>query len=274
MLIGGNWYNLMKDVYQSAGERETDTIEKLDYADRWIGDALATLPHAGFFASVEIDMTSCNDIIQQFRDRGVKVTYTHIFIRAAALVLSKHPDLHQLIKGTRRLLPRNVDVGLSVEGDSVAAPVMVIANAESKTLEEIAHEVVNRAPEIKSEDKEKLRYYRRWGRVVGPFGFLRRWILRIVLNQLGFVRKRVGTFQVTTLRQVDVVAPLAITAGAILAVGRVRDRVLVINGKQEIRPTAFISCCADHKLWDGARCAAFLTALNDLLQSDELKSDY
>ena len=172
------WYSLMKDVYQSAGERQTDTIEKLDYADRWIGDAIAVIPHSGFFVLMEIDMTSCNDLIQQFRDKGVKVTYTHIFIRAVALVLSKHPDLHQLIKGTRRLLPRNVDIGLSVEGDSVAAPVMVIANAESKTLQEIADEVVNRAPEIRSEDTKILRFLRRWGRVV-PLGFLRRWLLRV-----------------------------------------------------------------------------------------------
>jgi hypothetical protein len=39
----------MKDVYQSAGERQTDTIEKLDYADRWISDGLAVIPPAGFF---------------------------------------------------------------------------------------------------------------------------------------------------------------------------------------------------------------------------------
>jgi pyruvate/2-oxoglutarate dehydrogenase complex dihydrolipoamide acyltransferase (E2) component len=114
---------------------------------------------------MEIDMTSCNDIILQFRDKGVKVTYTHIFIRAAALVLSKHPDLHQLIKGTRPLLPRNVDICLSVQGDSVLAPVMVIANAESKTLQEISHEVVNRAPEIRSEDTKFLRFLRRRGKL-------------------------------------------------------------------------------------------------------------
>jgi pyruvate dehydrogenase E2 component (dihydrolipoamide acetyltransferase) len=263
----------MKDVCHSVGERQTDTIEKLDYADRWIGDALAVLPHPGFFVSMEIDMTSCNDIIQQLRDKGVKVTYTHIFIRAVALVLSKYPDLHQLIKGTRRLLPTNVDIGLSVQGDSVAAPVLVIANAESKTLQEIADEVVNRAPKIKSEDTKTLSYYRRWGKVV-PFGFLRRWYLRVLLNKLWFIRKTVGTFQITTLSQVDIVAPFTISAGAILGVGRVRDRVLVINGKQEIRPTAMISCCADHKVWDGARTAKFMTALKDLIQSDELKSDY
>jgi pyruvate/2-oxoglutarate dehydrogenase complex dihydrolipoamide acyltransferase (E2) component len=263
----------MEDINQSAGERQTDTIQKLDYADRWIGDSIAATPHPGFFVLMEIDMTSCNDIIQQFRDKQVKVTYTHIFIRAVALVLSKHPDLHQLIKGTRRLLPRNVDIGLSVQGDSVTAPVMVIENAESKTLQEIAREVVNRAPEIRSEDKKRLRYYRRWGRVV-PFGFLRQWMSHIALNQLGFVRKHVGTFQVTTLRQVDIIVPLSIVAGAVLGVGGVRDRVLVINGKQEIRPTAFISCSVDHKLWDGARAAKFMTALNDFLQSDELKFDY
>lgn len=263
----------MKDVSQSTGERQTDTVEKLDYADRWIRDGIAVIPHPGFFLSMEVDMTSCNDIIQQFRDKGVKVTYTHIFIRAAALVLSRHPDLHQVIRGTRRLLPRNVDVGLSVQGDSVAAPVLVIANAESKTLQEIADEVVNRVPEVRSEDTKMLSSMRRWGKVV-PFGFMRRWLLRVALNQLRFVRKRVGTFQITTLRQVDVVAPLLVPAGAILGVGRVRDRVLVINGKQEIRPTAIISCSADHRLWDGARAAKFMTALNDLIQSDELKADY
>jgi hypothetical protein len=108
-------------------------------------------------------------------------------------------------------------------GDSVAAPVTVIANAESKTLQEIADEVVNRAPEIRSEDTKFLRSLCRWGKVV-PLGFLRRWLLRVVLNQPRFVRKRVGTFQVTTLRHVDIGVSLAVTAGAILGVGRVRDR--------------------------------------------------
>jgi pyruvate/2-oxoglutarate dehydrogenase complex dihydrolipoamide acyltransferase (E2) component len=171
----------MKDVYQSAGDRQTDVIEKLDYAERWIRDGIAVIPHPGFFVSMEIDMTVCNEVIQQFRDKGVRITYTHIFIRAAALVLAQHPDLHQLIKGTRRLLPRNVDIGLSVEGDSVAAPVLVIENAESKTLQEIADEVINRAPEVRSKDADMQSYIRKWGMVV-PFGFLRRWLLRVVLN--------------------------------------------------------------------------------------------
>jgi 2-oxoisovalerate dehydrogenase E2 component (dihydrolipoyl transacylase) len=73
---------------------------------------------------------------------------------------------------------------------------------------------------------------------------------------------------------VDLVAPLFVPAGAILGVGRVRDRALVINGRSEIRPTAIVSCSADRKLWDGARAAKFLTALNDLIQSNELYSEY
>jgi pyruvate dehydrogenase E2 component (dihydrolipoamide acetyltransferase) len=263
----------MLGLFQSAGERKRDTIERLDYADRWIRDGIAVIPHPGFFVSMEIDMTPCNELIQQFRDQGAKITYTHILIRAAALVLSRDRDLHQVIKGTRRLLPRNVDIGLSVQGDSVAAPVLVIASAESKTLREIADEVISHTPEVRAKDADMHSSLRKWGRVI-PFGFLRRWLFRVVLNQPRFTRRVVGTFQVTTLRQVDVVAPLFVPAGAILGVGRVRDRVLVINGKQEIRPTAIVSCSADHKLWDGGRAAKFLNALNDLIQSNELKSDY
>jgi pyruvate/2-oxoglutarate dehydrogenase complex dihydrolipoamide acyltransferase (E2) component len=137
----------MEDVNHLEDERQTDRIEKLDYADRVIRDGLAAIPHPGFFVATEIDMTRCAELIQQLRDKGVSITYTHIFIRAVALVLSKHPDLHLLLKGTRRLLPAHVDIGLSVQGDTFVAPVMVIANAESKTLQELADEVIKRTPE-------------------------------------------------------------------------------------------------------------------------------
>jgi pyruvate dehydrogenase E2 component (dihydrolipoamide acetyltransferase) len=57
-----------------------------------------------------------------------------------------------------------------------------------------------------------------------------------------------------------IVAPQA----AILAVGRIADRVVPVDGKPGIRPILTLTLSCDHRVFDGARAALFL---NDLASS-------
>src|SRR5467141_1416521 len=53
---------------------------------------------------------------------------------------------------------------------------------------------------------------------------------------------------------------------AILAVGRIADRVVAVNGQPVVQPTMVLTLSCDHRALDGARGARFLGALADLIE--------
>lgn len=244
---------------------------KLDYAERWMRDGLSVVDAPGFFESLEVDMTRGKAVIEKLRQAGLRVTYTHLFVRAVALVLSRRPELHQLVSGRRKLSPGTVDIGLSISGSMFVAPVVVIQDAARKTLVEIATEVAEKVSGVREQQEEFLETIRKWGWLV-PFGWLRRWYLRVLTKQLWFRRQGVGTFQVSCLSDVDQFVPLMFSTSAILGAGRVCDRVVASDGQPRVTPTVILSCCADHKVWDGVKAATFLVELRELLVSKDLES--
>ncbi len=48
---------------------------------------------------------------------------------------------------------------------------------------------------------------------------------------------------------------------AILAVGRIRDRVVPVGGEAAVRPTMTVSLSFDHRVVDGAEGARFLETI-------------
>ena len=67
-----------------------------------------------------------------------------------------------------------------------------------------------------------------------------------------------------------IVAPQA----AILAVGRIADRVVPVDGKPGIRPMMTLTLSCDHRVFDGARAALFLNDLAaSIVEPEKLLSD-
>ena len=68
-----------------------------------------------------------------------------------------------------------------------------------------------------------------------------------------FTISNLGMYQVDAFTAI-IVAPQA----AILAVGRIADRVVPVDGKPGIRPMMTLTLSCDHRVFDGARAAFFL----------------
>jgi pyruvate dehydrogenase E2 component (dihydrolipoamide acetyltransferase) len=82
-----------------------------------------------------------------------------------------------------------------------------------------------------------------------------------------------GTFTISNLGMFGVDAFSAIITppqAAILAVGRIADRVVPVEGKPGIRPMLTMTLSSDHRVVDGAQAAAFLKDLAELLQAADL----
>jgi pyruvate dehydrogenase E2 component (dihydrolipoamide acetyltransferase) len=57
---------------------------------------------------------------------------------------------------------------------------------------------------------------------------------------------------------------------AILGMGSMKPRAVVVNGAVVARPTMTVTCAFDHRITDGAQVAAFLGELKRLIESPEL----
>ena len=57
---------------------------------------------------------------------------------------------------------------------------------------------------------------------------------------------------------------------AILGMGSLKPRAVVVDGAVVARTTMELSCAFDHRIIDGAQAAAFLTELRELVEAPEL----
>jgi pyruvate dehydrogenase E2 component (dihydrolipoamide acetyltransferase) len=78
-----------------------------------------------------------------------------------------------------------------------------------------------------------------------------------------------GTFTISNLGMYGVDAFSAIVnppQAAILAVSRIADRVVPLDGRPAVQPMVTLGLSCDHRAVDGARAAQFLQTLAELLE--------
>jgi pyruvate dehydrogenase E2 component (dihydrolipoamide acetyltransferase) len=194
------------------------------------------IPH--FFLLREVEATrliAWKDAIEKIQ--GVRVTYTDLLVKLVAEALKRHPGINAVYQDGRLILIPTIHVGIAVAiEDGLVVP--VIQNANSLSISKIAAErvaLVERA---------------RTGRL-----------------RPADISK--GTFTISNLGMFGVDAFLAVInppQAAILAVGRIADRVMPVGGQVVIRPAFNISLSFDHRAVDGARGAIFLDTLVALIE--------
>jgi pyruvate dehydrogenase E2 component (dihydrolipoamide acetyltransferase) len=195
-----------------------------------------TAPH--FYLVREVNVSR----LATWRERASKqttarITYTDLLVKLVAAALARHPAVNASWKDGAIVRHVEVNIGLAVAiDDGLIVP--VIHRADTLSLAEIAtrrEDVVSR----------------------GQAGKLR------PADIQG------GVFTISNLGMYGVDAFNAIVnppQAAILAVGRIADRVVAVNGQPSVQPTMVLTLSCDHRALDGARAAQFLGALADLVE--------
>ena len=168
---------------------------------------------------------------------GVRLTHTDALVGLVARVLVKHPRMNASwsADGIRLHQEVNIGVAIAVHDGVVAA---VVHNAHTAALGEIAAQRRDLSERAKA------------GR----------------LRQSDITG---ATFTISNLGMYGVDAFSAIISppqAAILAVGRIADRVVPVDGQPAIRPMMTLTLSCDHRVVDGARAAAFLSDLAEALR--------
>jgi len=171
------------------------------------------------------------------KQTGVRVTYTDLLVKLVAAALAQHPSANAAWKDGAILRNASIDIGLAVAVEQ-GLVVPVIHRADTLTLAELAghrEDLVSRAHAGKLRPAD--------------------------IQGGGFTISNLGMFGVDAFSAI-VNPPQA----AILAVGRIVDRIVAVDGQPAVRPSMTLTLSCDHRALDGARGAQFLGALADLIE--------
>lgn len=195
-----------------------------------VSTSFKTAPHSTVVMEVDASKAiKLHDTLQ--------LSYTAILVKAAAKALAEYSIINSTLEGNRIKIFEDVNVGIAVATEN-GLVVPVIHNSDKKSLKEVdkaVKELTNKAKQGKLA-KEDL---------TG------------------------GTFTITNLGMYDVDFFIPIInppEAAILAVGRIVEKPVVVNGRIETKPKMLLSLAYDHRIVDGAPASEFLQKVKEIIE--------
>ncbi|MEZ4668226.1 MAG: dihydrolipoamide acetyltransferase family protein [Anaerolineae bacterium] len=228
---------------KSAAAQTVVTGEPLGVSRMWqimaerITQAWTTIPH--FYLLHEVNAARLKQWLSDVRERSTeKVTVTDLLVKLTSAALRQHPRLNaSWLNGTIVLNPHiSVGIAVAVE-DGLLVP--VIHDSDKLGINQLAAQ--RTALVIKSQT-----------------------------GKLSPDDLSGGTFTISNLGMYGVDAFNAIVnppQAAILAVSRIADRVVAVDGQPSVQPMLTLSLSCDHRVVDGARGAQFLQTLAELIEN-------
>ena len=222
-----------------------------------ITQSWTSVPH--FYLVREVQATRLMAWREQALKRsGEKVTYTDLLVKAVAAALRQHPRLNASWNAGKITLNEEINVGLAVaigsDGGDGEDGEDGRGGSEQASREGLVVPVIHQADRL---DLSEIARHRQ--------ELVRR-------AQAGKLRPEDidgGTFTISNLGMYGVDAFNAIINPpqvAILAVGRIAERVVPVNGQPAVVPMMMLTLSCDHRVVDGARGAQFLSLLAEMLE--------
>jgi 2-oxoglutarate dehydrogenase E2 component (dihydrolipoamide succinyltransferase) len=218
-------------------------IEKMSVMRKKIAEhmvmSIHTSPHV--YSAYEVDFGKIDQIRLQrkaeYEAAGTKLTYTAFIAKATIDTIRQFPFTNASLDGDNIVYKRDINLGIAVALDQgLLVPVIRNANERNmlglcRAIQDLAHRA--RTKQLKPEEVQG------------------------------------GTFTITNPGIFGAVFGLPIISQpqvAILGVGSIDRRVVVVGDMIAVRPMCYLTLGYDHRLIDGADAGRFLQALKDRLQ--------
>jgi pyruvate dehydrogenase E2 component (dihydrolipoamide acetyltransferase) len=203
--------------------------------------SFGTAPH--FYLSVQVDMSQVvamrEALLPAIEARaGVRLSFTDILSAAVAESLTRHPEMNASFEEGYIRRFSSVNVGLAVDTPR-GLMVAVLLQTNKLSLSDLAQR--------RSELIERARNNQ---------------LLPEEISQGTLTISNLGMFGIDLFNAI-INPPQA----AILAVGKIAKRPVVVDDSLAIRPTMWMSLSVDHRVADGASGARFLQTLVDILEN-------
>jgi pyruvate dehydrogenase E2 component (dihydrolipoamide acetyltransferase) len=199
----------------------------------------APVPH--FYLTIEVNMQRAKELRESANllDPELKLSYNDIILKACAAALRQNPEVNASFQGESIRYHHRVNLGMAVatEGGGLITP--VLRNADTKSLAEIS-----------SESKELA--------------------ARARTRKLLPEEYAGSTFSISNLGMMGIDEFSAVInppEGAILAVGAVAEKPVVVDGRVEAGLRCRLTLSCDHRVVDGATGAKFLQSLKQIIEN-------
>ena len=233
-----------------------DQVVEMDRMRRLIADHMVMSkrisPHVTSF--IDADVTNVvnwrNKVKNGFQQRnGEKITFTPIFIDAAAKALREFPQINASVDGYNIIYRKNINIGMATALPNGNLIVPVIKNVDEKSLLGIVKSVNSLATKARS-------------------------------NTLNPDEIQGGTFTITNFGSFDSLTGTPVINQpqvAILGVGAIRKKPVVLETPQgdviAIRHIMILSLAYDHRIVDGALAGMYIKRVKEILENWDLNTE-
>jgi pyruvate dehydrogenase E2 component (dihydrolipoamide acetyltransferase) len=236
------------------------------------------------YGTMEIDVSEAQPWLERLRqESGVKVTFTHLVGKAAAVAIRERPELNGIIRGGKIFLRDTVDVFFQVAfdgGEDLSG--VKVSRADDKTVVQIAQDLAEKAERIRDKtDKTLQQTTMMLNRVPSRLvGFAMRaaaslsYDFDLDLRRFGIPYDQFGSLMVTNVGGFGVqhgYAPLLpfSRTPALLTIGAVIDKVVAKDGVPTIAPVLTVGATFDHRFIDGFQAAKLSKRFQDIVADPE-----
>ncbi len=205
---------------------------------RTVSESWRSIPH--FTVTIEVRMNAAELLKAQLKQDGSAVSLTALLVKAAAQALTEFPRLNASLQRECLAMHPKVNLGIVVRRDE-GLLVPVLHDCTRYNLIEIAQQSAQLI--------ERARH-----------------------GQLTVAELNGGTFVISNLGMHDVHSFSALILppmAAMLAVGSIRDAMIVEAGHPAVGRVMSLTLSADHRIVDGVYVAEFLHTLKGLLEHPE-----
>jgi pyruvate dehydrogenase E2 component (dihydrolipoamide acetyltransferase) len=228
----------------------------------------------------EIDATALLAYVKQAREvSGARVTVTHVIGKAAAMAFAREPDCNGVVSWGRLKLRATVDVFFQValdNGQNLSGA--KISQADTLSVTEIAQKLDRGAKRIR--EKRDTDLQRSQSVLERVPSFFRSAAMRAAetamydmgldLSGMGVPFDPFGTVMITNVGVFGIetgLAPLMPVSRtpALLCIGAIRDRVIVVDGAPSVRPCVTIGGTFDHRIIDGYHAGRLATHVREIV---------
>jgi pyruvate dehydrogenase E2 component (dihydrolipoamide acetyltransferase) len=197
------------------------------------------VPH--FYLAIEVNMQRAKELRESANvlDPELKLSYNDVILKACAAALRQNPDVNASFQGESIRYYHRIHLGMAVATDGGGLITPVVRNADTKTLAEISRETKELAARARTRKLLPEEYSG-------------------------------ATFSVSNLGMMGIDEFSAVInppEGAILAVGAVAEKPVVVDGRVEAGLRCRLTLSCDHRVVDGAIGAKFLQSLKQIIEN-------
>jgi 2-oxoglutarate dehydrogenase E2 component (dihydrolipoamide succinyltransferase) len=228
---------------QVARPAGADRVEKMSVMRKKIAEhmILSRRTSAHVYSVFHVNFSTIETLRQQkkaeYEQRGAKLTYMAFIARAIAGALSRHPVINASIDGENVVYRKDINLGIAVALDE-GLIVPVVKNADEKNLLGLSRAIADVAERARSKRLNPDEVHGGTFTITNP-------------GQFG------AQFGMPIINQPQV---------AILGVGTIEKRPVVVDDAIGIRTMAYLTLGYDHRLVDGAVADQFMADVKEQLE--------